>query len=109
MISPKDKFPLRTDFVRFRSRAQRFVTPHTTYFILHTSRESRLAVVVPKKVSKLATTRNYLKRLTYDAIWPLLANKRVDCVIVYKPILFKKSLTTTKELDRELSQAAGNL
>jgi ribonuclease P protein component len=66
-------------------------------------------VVVPKKLSKRATTRNWLKRLTYDAVWPLIQAKKLDCVVIYKPLPLKKSLQIKKELINELAQATGNL
>lgn len=67
-----------------------------------------MAVIVPKKVSKLATTRNHLKRATYDIIWPELKDKQVDCVIVYKPLHLTR-LQINQGLMNELSQTIGNL
>ena len=98
MISKSSKFPLRTDFLAFRSHARRLVTPHfTVYYLLPTTHPSRLAVVVPAKVSKLATTRNWLKRLTYDTLWPIVKDKKLDCIVIYKPLPLLKS-PATKEL-----------
>ena len=91
MIPASQKFPLRTDFLRFRARAQKILSPHVAvYYALHTG-HSRLAVVVPKKVSKLATTRNWLKRLTYDALYPHLKDAKLDVVVMYKPLPLSKN------------------
>ncbi len=117
MIPQSSKFPLRTEFLRFRARAKRLVSPHLTLFYspgLATLKSgpatfTKMNVVVPKKLSKLATTRNWLKRLTYDTIWPLIQDKNLDCVVVYKPLALKKSLQIKKELTHELAQAIGNL
>lgn len=109
MIAAHHKFPLRTEFTRFRSRASRLPTPHTVIYHLQTASSTSMAVVIPKKVNKLATTRNWLKRLTYAAAWPLLQNRQLDCVIVYKPLPLQKSLSVKMELINELSQTIGNL
>lgn len=115
MIPKSSKFPLRTEFLRFRARAERLVSPHLQLFYLpHTPSEAtgevgRLAVVVPKKLSKLATTRNWLKRLTYNTIWPLIRDKKLDCVVVYKPLPLKKSLANQRDIVHELTQTIGNL
>lgn len=111
MIPKTSKFPLRTEFLTFRETARQFATPHlrilwnTTYPV----RDSRLSVIVPKKVSKLATTRNYLKRLTYDTLYPLIQDQKLNCVVVYKPLPLKKSPATQKELINELTQTTRNL
>ena len=104
MIPKNRKFPLRTEFLRFRARATRQTSPHLTLYFTPNTSHSRLSVVVPKKLSKLATTRNWLKRLTYDTLWPLIQDNRLDCVVVYKPLPLKKSLTNQRELVHELTQ-----
>lgn len=109
MLARLSKFPLRTDFVRFRAQSARCVTPHTLIYYQKSTHAPRLRVVVPKKVSKLATTRNHLKRLSYDTIWPEIKDKHLDCVVVYKPIPLKKSTAITQDLVHELSQATHNL
>jgi len=104
MIPHSRKFPLRTEFLRFRSRAKKSVTPlFTIYYLLSTKRDSRLAITVPKKVSKLATTRNYLKRLAYDTLWSQIKNQKIDAVVVFKPSPLKKSPLTTQQILIELS------
>ena len=91
MIPASQKFPLHTDFLRFRARAQKILSPHATvYYALHTG-HSRLAIVVPKKVSKLATTRNWLKRLTYDALYPRIVDANLDVVVIYRPLPLSKN------------------
>jgi ribonuclease P protein component len=120
MIPAYYKFPLRTEFLHFRASAKRLVSPHFTIYLgIHSRSEKsdptlreclcRMSVVVPKKLSKLATTRNWLKRLTCSAVWPLIQTKNLDCVVVYKPLALTKSPQIKKELIDELSQAIGNL
>ncbi len=104
MIPKSSKFPLRTELLRFRTSAKQTAAPHfRTLFAPHSP--SRLAVVVPKKLSKLASSRNWLKRLTYDTLWPQIIDKKLDVVIIYKPLLLKKSLATKQLIISEL----GNL
>lgn len=103
MIPAKYKFPLRTEFLAFRRRARRLHFPQYTPYFLPTSRPSRLSVIIPKKVNKLATARNWLKRLTYDTLWPLIKDKNLDLVIVYKPLLLSKSSATKEKIISELS------
>ncbi len=115
MIPRSRKFPLRTEFLRFRSRAKRITTPHLTFFYLQHTQSGvsegvgRLGVIIPKKVSKLATTRNYLKRFTYNTLWPRVKDQQKDVVVVYKPLPIKKSSQIQTELINELTQSAGNL
>lgn len=108
MIPRNSKFPLRTDFVRFRARSQKHVTSLTTIYHLPSTVNSRLAVIIPKKANKLATVRNALKRLTYDTLWPLIKNTKADCVIVYKPLPLSRA-QLNQELTNELSQAIRNI
>lgn len=102
MIPRRRKFPLRTDFFRFRGKATKVVTPHLIIYSLPSQSFSRFAVTVPKKVNKLATSRNYLKRLTYDSLWEQYQNKQLDLVIVYKPLPLKRNLETKRLILSEL-------
>lgn len=115
MIPRSRKFPLRTEFLRFRSHAKRITTPHLTFFHLPPAQSGvsegvgRLGVIIPKKVSKLATTRNYLKRLTYNTLWPRVKDQRKDVIVLYKPLPIKKSSQIEAELINELTQSVRNL
>ena len=82
--------PLRTQFLSFRSRATRHVTPHTTIYHLKSNISTRLGVVVPIKVNKRATTRNSFKRLAYDTAWKIIKDKNLDCIIIFKPLALPK-------------------
>lgn len=102
MIPHSRKFPLRTEFLRFRSRAKRITSPHLTVYHVPCTIHSRLGVTIPKKVNKLATTRNYLKRLTYDALWPSVKDQKIDVVVVFRPLPLKKSPATSQLLIKEI-------
>lgn len=102
MIPKSSKLPLRTEYLEFRRRATRVTSPLSTISFFRSTLPSRLAVIVPKKLSKLATTRNWLKRLTLDTLWPVLKEKKLDCVVVYKPLPLKKSLSTKREAVTEI-------
>jgi len=108
MISKLHKFPLRTNFLSFRARANQASSPHLRLFSLPSPRSS-LAVVISKKTSKLATTRNWLKRLTYDTFWPLIAKRKLACVVFYQPLPLKKSPATKNQLIIELQSLFKNL
>lgn len=103
MIPKTNKFPLRTQFIVFRARARQLTTPHTRIYLLESNSSSRLSVIVPKKASKLATTRNQLKRLAYNTLWPLIQNQQLDVVVIYKPLAIKKAPATTQALISELT------
>lgn len=109
MIPKNRKFPLRTDFLSFRRSASRISSQYfVLYFLPHTpsvaeGKVGRLAVIVPKKCARLATTRSWLKRLTYDTIWVDIKDKNIDVVVVYKPISLKKSEATKKELISDIN------
>ncbi len=108
MIPKSSKFPLRTELLRFRTRAKKIATSHLLIsYLPHIPSEAvgevgRLGVIVPKKVNKLATTRNYLKRLVYDTLWPQIKDQNMDVVVVFKPLPLKKTAATKKILQAEL-------
>lgn len=102
MIPHARKFPLRTEFLRFRLHAKKTVTSHLIIYSQTTNDSSRLAVTVPKKVSKLATLRNALKRLAYDTLWPQIKAQKIDVVVVCKPLPLKKDHATKQLLLTEL-------
>lgn len=112
MIPKAHKFPLRTQFIAFRSRAKVITTPHLRILYHFSSSDllnrselsvpTRLAVIVPKKVAKLAVTRNYLKRLVYGQLWPLIKDRKIDCVVIFKPLSLTKSLSTQQALIQEI-------
>lgn len=101
MIPKLAKFPLRTEFLEFRRRANKTLSPHTTCYSLPAA-SPRLAVIIPKKLSKLATTRNWLKRLTFDTLWPILQEETLDLIVVFKPLPLKKSLEIKQQIIIEL-------
>ena len=105
MIPHTRKFPLRTELLRFRSRANKLITPHLILYSMRTTTPSRLSVTVPKKVSKLATMRNSLKRLTYDTLWTQIKDQKIDMVVVFKPLPLKKTEKLKMELINELTQS----
>jgi len=102
MIPRSRKFPLRTNFFAFRKTALRLPFPLFTIHYSLTTQPARLAVVVPKKCARLATTRNWLKRLTYDTLWPLIQDKNLDVVVIYKPIFLRKSEANKQQIIEEL-------
>lgn len=109
MLAKLLKFPLRTHFLSFRSRSRKLPSAHYLLQAMPRHEGSRLSVIVPKKVSKLATTRNYLKRVAYDTFYPLLRDKSLDCVIIFKSLPLKKSPALKQELIDELKQTAKTL
>ena len=119
MIPKSSKFPMRTEFLAFRRSAKRLSSLHFTIYWLSRSRneevftfrdrQSRFSVVIPKKVNKRATTRNWLKRLTYNTVWPIIEDNNLDMVIIYKPIKLEKSAETKKCIISELVEQMGTL
>lgn len=77
------------------------ISPHRAPNVAVGEVGSRLSVIVPIKVSKRATTRNWLKRLSYDTIWPLLKDCQLDCVVIYKPLPLTKSSITKQKIISE--------
>ncbi len=102
MIPKVSKFPLRTELVAFRARAKKNTSPLTTCYWLPSTKPSRLSVIIPKKLNKLTTTRNWLKRLTYDALWSRIKDQQLDCVIIFKPLPLKKSPSVKAQINSEL-------
>lgn len=102
MIPHSHKFPLRTELLKFRARATKTTTPHLILSRSPAPTHSRLSIIVPKKVSKQATTRNYLKRLSYDALWTELKDQKIDMVVIFKPLPLNKTAATKQQLLAEL-------
>lgn len=73
------------------------------YYVLSTG-QSRLSVIVPKKVNKLATTRNWLRRLTYDTLWPLVKDQNLDVVIIFRPLKLAKSPAAKAQIVSEIEK-----
>jgi len=107
MIPKSSKFPLRTQFLTFRARAKQTTTPHLRALFNNITLQecdSRLSVIVPIKVNKRATTRNEFKRLVYDVVWPIIKDKNLDCVVLFKPIALLKGKISKGLITHELSQ-----
>lgn len=85
MIPRSSKFPLRTEFVALQRKSAQQATPHLRLLASPHS-PTRLAVIVPLKVSKRATVRASLRRLVYDTYWPTIKDRNLDCVVIFKPI-----------------------
>lgn len=103
MISKKNKFPTRVQFLQFRSHAKQLTTPHLR--IMYDSHSpSRLSVIVPVKVNKRAVARNGLKHLTYDTMWKIIKDKNLDCILIFKPITLLKGKQSEELILHELSQ-----
>jgi len=92
---------MRTEFFTFRKRAQ---IAHSLHLLLYyavapqAKLTGRSGVVIPKKVSKLATSRNTLRRQLIDAMFPLAKSNNIDL------ILFVKSMAPVDVLFSELNQ-----
>ena len=102
MIPKRLRFPMRADFLSFRSRARKIYSPHLTlYCLLHPP--IQLAVVVPKKVNKRAVVRNRLKRLLKQE---LLNHQLGQIVVLVKPIHLEKNQlnSVAQELSRLLQK-----
>jgi ribonuclease P protein component len=102
MIPSVRKFPLRTEFVSFRAKSKKILSPRVACYVLRVTHKSRLAVIIPKKVNKLAAMRNHLRRLTYDTLWPRIKDSALDVVIVYKPLPLTHSISIQTGLVAEL-------
>lgn len=73
MIAKSFKFPLRKNQDIFYS-ARRVSFPFFTVWYLDKQEHTQTAVIVSKKVHKLATVRNKLKRSAYQALANILPN-----------------------------------
>lgn len=104
MIPKSRKFPLRTEFLKFRRSARRQATQLCTMYYVLSTGQSRLSVIVPKKVNKLATTRNWLRRLTYDTLWPLVKDQNLDVVIIFRPLKLAKSPAAKAQIVSEIEK-----
>lgn len=92
---------MRREFLSFRRQAKRLASSHLQLLFLPEGK-LLLSVVVPAKVSKLATTRNWLRRLVYDSLWQTLAGSRLVCVVIFKPIPMVRSAATQTLIEEEL-------
>ena len=111
MIPKANKFPTRVQFLSFRDRARQLTTPHLRImFEKRVNNETvsihgaRLSVIVPIKVNKRAVIRNHFRRLTYNTAWQFLSNKKIDCIIVFKPLALLKGKEADDHITQEVQQ-----
>jgi len=80
MIAKKDRLKLN-QLPDFFATSQKFFTPQLTFFYQKLDgggdqapepQSAQIAIIIPKKAYRLATRRNYLKRLIAAQIQPLL-------------------------------------
>lgn len=74
---------MRRSFYVFRKRAQLSRAPHLLIYSLPAD-NPRVSVIVPKKVAKLATQRNSLRRALLDHLLPLAVARKQDLVVFLK-------------------------
>ncbi len=101
---------MRTEFFSWRKHAK---ITHSPHLLLYTAPATpatsaktdrgRVSVVIPKKVNKLATGRNALRRVILDTLLPLTVSAKMDAV------LFIKSASPIETLLSELSLLFSNL
>jgi RNase P protein component len=103
MLSRLHKFPMRTEFLRFRHTSSQGVSPHLRLYSRRVSHQSRLSIVIPLKVNKHAVARNCFRRLLYDAAWSRIKSLNLDCVILLKPLPLPKNPTSLSLLLSELN------
>lgn len=110
MIPKSNKFPTRVQFLSFRDRAKQLTTPHLrVMFEKRVNNETvslpgaRLSVIVPIKINKRAVIRNHFRRLAYNTAWQFLGNKKIDCIIMFKPIALLKGKETDEHITQEVS------
>lgn len=103
MISRKHRFHGHRSVARVRGgRAQ---ATGIRVFFVHTKRDDyRMAVVVSKKVSKSAVTRNRIRRRLYESVrkQKLLNNHSVDAVFVVQQDSFATKPAT--EIDETVAK-----
>lgn len=103
MIPVISKFPTRIDFLSFRKHANQSHTPHLRVMTLPHA-PSRLSVIVPRKLNKLAVARNSFKRLVYDQVWGMIKDKNLDCIVTLKSVFLAKGKISEEIIKNELSQ-----
>ena len=109
MIPISRKFPMRTSFIEFRRHANRLSTPLTTIYYQPTRSSPRLSIVIPKKINNKATTRNWLKRISYRSAWAIIKDWKLDVVVVYKPLPLKKSIETKEKIINDIDTISQKL
>jgi ribonuclease P protein component len=86
----------RQEFLNHFKKGRRYNTEYLTG-IVHTYPTLHVAVVVSKKVSKLATTRNAIRRRLYAQLRNGLYKKHTGVfIVVVKPGCLKASKATVK-------------
>ncbi len=85
MLPKQYSFVLRQDRSFFQ-KARRSFSSHFTFFFQDvTSHTSQVIVLVSKKVSTKATTRNALKRMVYSTLEPLIEEQGKHLKVVVVP------------------------
>lgn len=100
MLPKTNRFPLRTEFARFKKEAKLIQGRYGgLLYGLGQNPAPRFAFIVSKKIDKKATARNRIKRLLSVAVFDCLKQVKpgAEGVFLAKPAILGKSLAEVKE------------
>lgn len=84
-------------------RGIRVFSPSFTAVFYKNTQHTKVAVVVSKKLAKIAVVRNKIRRRVYEAVSPLVATGRLYSVVIYPNSQSKNA--SFQDLKSELERA----
>ena len=100
MLPSNFRLPLRQNFFILKKNGRRIESSVTTTLWLPGKKtNSRFAVVISRRVSNRATSRNKIKRQIYQVIQKILPNfkKPYDILIITKPNIIRVNQNKLRE------------
>ena len=94
---PKSKRLSTETFKKIIEKGQSFHSPFLIIRVYKNAKQSHFGVSVPKKVSKLAVSRNKIKRQIYSMVTKLNVKEGLEVIIIVKVGFEKLSFIEMKE------------
>lgn len=94
---PKSKRLSTETFKKIIEKGQSFYGPFLIVRVYKTAEQSHFGISVPKKVSKLATSRNKIKRRIYSIIGKLDIKSGFSVIVIAKTGFEKLTFLQTKD------------
>lgn len=94
---PKSKRLSTETFKKIIEKGQSFHGPFLIVRVYKTAEQSHFSISVPKKVSKLATSRNKIKRRIYSIIGKLNTKSGFDVIVIVKAGFEKLNISQIRD------------
>jgi ribonuclease P protein component len=93
-------------FIKVESNPKLLTKSTESSYSIQKSLEPRISIIIPKTVSRLATKRNFLRRLGYNALKKYIAQFPAGIVGV---LVFKKPIDSVIDIENEIKNVLNKI